>query len=188
MTVVRERPILRTAVIGVSRVVSIVGILAMAAMVVHVTVDVVCRLFEITLPGTVAFVANYYMLFVTFLPLVVVERERSHIEVEVVAQTLAPGAQASLRLFAWTLTACVLGFLGWEASQEALRAHRASMFIIEQSIRFDTWIPYFALPVGYFLAAAVAASRVALVLVRLHEGIAPAVSRAEAYYAERANP
>lgn len=185
MTVVRERPILRTAVIGVSRVVSIVGILAMAAMVVHVTVDVVCRLFEITLPGTVAFVANYYMLFVTFLPLVVVERDRSHIEVEVIAQNLPDRVQALLRIFAWLLVAAVLGFLGWESAHEAMRAYRARMFIIEQSIRFDTWIPYFALPVGYFLAAAVAASRVVLALAGLRGGLVPAVRRAAGYFAER---
>ena len=147
---------LRSAVAGVSRAASIVGIAAMGLMVLHVTVDVACRLFGITLPGTVAFVANYYMLFVTFLPLVVVERDRSHIEVEVIAQHLPDRVQALLRILAWLLVAAVLGFLGWESAHEAMRAYRARMFIIEQSIRFDTWIPYFALPVGYFLAAVVA--------------------------------
>ena len=59
------------------------------------------------------------------------------------------------------------------------------MFIIEQSIRFDTWIPYFALPVGYFLAAAVAASRVVLALAGLRGGLVAAVRRASGYFAER---
>ncbi len=175
---------LRAAVIGVSRVVSVIGIVAMALMVVHITVDVVCRLFGIALPGTVAFVANYYMLFVTFLPLVVVERERKHIEVEVVAQNFSPRVQALLRLFAWILAASVLGFLGWEASHEAMRAYRARMFIVEQSIRFDTWIPYFVLPAGYILAAAVAVSRVALALLSLPRGVVPAVAHADGYFAE----
>lgn len=179
---------LRATVIGVSRVVSVIGVVAMALMVVHITVDVVLRFFGIALPGTVAFVANYYMLFVTFLPLVVVERERSHIEVEVVAQNFAPRVQALLRLFAWILAASVLGFLGWEASQEAMRAYRARMFIVEQSIRFDTWIPYFVLPAGYLLAAVVAVSRVALALLSLPHGVVPAIAHAEGYFAERARP
>jgi TRAP-type C4-dicarboxylate transport system permease small subunit len=180
---------LRATVNGVSRVVSMLGIIAMGTMVLHITVDVVCRsFFDIALPGTVAFVANYYMLFVTFLPLVVVERARSHIEVEVVAQNFPPRGQAALRLFAWILAAAVLGFLGWEAAHEAMRAYRARMFIIEQSIRFDTWLPYFALPVGYFLGSAVAASRVALALLGLRHGVVSAVRRADGYYAERTRP
>jgi TRAP-type C4-dicarboxylate transport system permease small subunit len=179
---------LRAAVIGVSRVISVIGVIAMALMVLHITVDVVCRFFDIALPGTVAFVANYYMLFVAFLPLVVVERERSHIEVEVVAQNFSPRVQALLRLFAWILAASLLGFLGWEASHEAMRAYRARMFIIEQSIRFDTWLPYFVLPAGYILAAAVAASRVALSLLSLPHGVVPAVAHAEGYFAERTRP
>jgi TRAP-type C4-dicarboxylate transport system permease small subunit len=185
MTDAGARRWLRSAVAGVSRAASIVGIAAMGLMVLHVTVDVACRLFGITLPGTVAFVANYYMLFVTFLPLVVVERDRSHIEVEVIAQNLPGRVQALLRIFAWLLVAAVLGFLGWESAHEAMRAYRARMFIIEQSIRFDTWIPYFALPVGYFLAAAVAASRVVLALAGLRGGLVTAVRRASGYFAER---
>jgi TRAP-type C4-dicarboxylate transport system permease small subunit len=175
---------LRETVIGVSRIASMIGVIVMGVMVLHITVDVVCRFFDIALPGTVAFVANYYMLFVTFLPLVVAERERSHIEVEVVAQNFRPRIQALLRLFAWILAAALLGFLGWESAHEAMRAYRARMFIIEQSIRFDTWIPYFVLPVGYLLAAAVAASRVALALLSLPRGIVPAVTHADEYFAE----
>jgi TRAP-type C4-dicarboxylate transport system permease small subunit len=179
---------LRSTVIAVSRVASIIGIVAMGVMVLHITVDVIFRLFDVALPGTVAFVANYYMLFVTFLPLVVVERECSHIEVEVVAQNLPQRIQSLLRLFAWLLGAAVLAFLGWESAHEAVRAYRARMFIIEQSIRFDTWIPYFVLPGGYFLASAVAVSRIALTLLSLRRGVVTAVARAERYFAENTLP
>lgn len=175
---------LRAAVIGTSRVASVIGVIAMAVMVLHITVDVALRLFGIALPGTVAFVANYYMLFVTFLPLVIVERERTHIEVEVIAQNFSVWMQALLRLFAWILVASVLAFLGWEASHEALRAYRARMFIIEQSVRIETWIPYFTLPVGYFLAAAVASLRVAIAAASLSQGLGPAVARAERYFSD----
>jgi TRAP-type C4-dicarboxylate transport system permease small subunit len=158
----------------------------MGLMVLHITVDVVCRFFDVALPGTVAFVANYYMVFVTFLPLVIVERAGAHIEVgEVITEHFPPRLQALLRLFVWILVASLFAFLAWEAWQEAMRAYRARMFIIEQSIRFDTWMPYFVLPAGYFLAAVVAASRVVLALLSLRHGIVPAVTHAEQYFAER---
>ena len=177
---------LRATVIGVSRVASVIGVIAMGLMVLHITVDVVCRFFGITLPGTVAFVANYYMVFVTFLPLVIVERDGSHIEVgEVITQHFPPRVQALLRLFVWILAASLIGYLGWEASHEAMRAYRARMFIIEQSIRIETWLPYFMLPAGYFLAAMVAASRIALALVSLPRGVVPAVAHADRYFAGR---
>ena len=175
---------LRTAVIGISRAATVIGIIAMALMVLHITVDVALRLFGIALPGTVAFVANYYMLFVTFLPLVVVERQRAHIDVEVVAQHFPAPLQALLRILAWILVAAVLAFLGWESSHEAMRAYRARMFIIEQSVRIETWIPYFTLPAGYFLAAAVAVLRIAVTAASLAEGLASAVRRAEQYFAD----
>jgi TRAP-type C4-dicarboxylate transport system permease small subunit len=182
----RSNSPLRVGVIGVSRVASAIGVIMMGLMVLHITVDVVCRFFDIALPGTVAFVANYYMVFVTFLPLVVVERAGAHIEVgEVITTHFPPRVQALLRLFVWILAASLFGFLAWEALQEAMRAYRARMFIIEQSIRFDTWLPYFVLPTGYFLAAVVSASRVALALLSLPRGVVPAVVHAEHYFAER---
>lgn len=179
--------LLRAVVARVSRVASVLGIAAMTVMVLHVTVDVVLRLFGIALPGTVAFVANYYMLFVTFLPLVVVERERSHIDVEVVAQNFSAWTQALLRVLAWLLAATVLAFLGWESSHEAMRAFRARMFIIEQGVRIDTWIPYFTLPAGYFLGAAVAVLRVVVTATSLSRGLASAVARAERYFSDGAS-
>jgi len=186
MAVRRSRDPLRAGVIGVSRVAMAIGVGMMGLMVLHITVDVVCRFFDVALPGTVAFVANYYMVFVTFLPLVIVERAGAHIEVgEVITEHFPPRLQALLRLFVWILVASLFAFLAWEAWQEAMRAYRARMFIIEQSIRFDTWMPYFVLPAGYFLAAVVAASRVVLALLSLRHGIVPAVAHAEQYFAER---
>ena len=178
---------LRAAVVGVSRAASVIGMIAMGVMVVHITVDVALRLFGVALPGTVAFVANYYMLFVTFLPLVAVERQRSHIEVEVVAQSFPATTQALLRFCGWILVTAVLAFLGWESLHEAMRAWRARMFIIEQGARIETWIPYFTLPLGYFLAAAVAALRVALTAASISQGLVFAVARAERYFSDEAS-
>jgi TRAP-type C4-dicarboxylate transport system permease small subunit len=186
MTQSSSAGVLRAAVRRIARIASAIGVLAMALMVLHITIDVACRLFGIALPGTVAAVANYYMPFVTFLPLVIVEREGAHIEVgDVITRKFSPLIAAILRLLVWTLVAALLAFLGWESWQEAMRAYRARMFIIEQSIRIEVWLPYFVLPVGYLLGALVAGSRVMLMLVSLWEGAPAAAARAEGFFGER---
>jgi TRAP-type C4-dicarboxylate transport system permease small subunit len=180
----RRGPLLRTLVDAFSRAVSFIGVAVMAVMVLHITVDVVARYFlHIALPGTIAFVSNYYMVAVTFVPLVIAEQMRRHIEVEVLAQKLPESLQCVLRVLAWLIAVGIFTLLGWQSSHEAMRAMRTEMFIVEQGIRIDTWISYFMLPVGFFTAALVAASRVLIAL--LYRGsFAHRVRYAEAYYGE----
>jgi TRAP-type C4-dicarboxylate transport system permease small subunit len=177
--------LLRKSVIAFSHAMSLVGMGAMGLMVLHITLDVAARyLTGRPLPGTIAFVANYYMVAVTFLPLVVAERERKHIEVEVLAQKLPPRVRSVLRLACWMVTAAVFLLLGWQSAIEAGRAWRNGMFMLEQSVRIDIWISYFMLPVGFFSAAAVALSRSLIALPGAGEGVVGAVARAEGYFAE----
>jgi TRAP-type C4-dicarboxylate transport system permease small subunit len=181
----RRGTLLRSVVTAFSRAVSFIGVAVMGVMVLHITVDVVARyFFHLALPGTIAFVSNYYMVAITFLPLVIAEQMRQHIEVEVVAQKLPEALQCALRLLVWIIAIGVFGLLGWESSKEAMRAWRAEMFIVEHSVRIDTWISYFMLPVGFFAAALVAGSR--LVIALLHPGrLTRKVRYAEAFYDAR---
>lgn len=182
----RRGILLRTVVTVFSRAVSFIGVAVMGVMVLHITVDVVARyFFHLALPGTIAFVSNYYMVAVTFLPLVIAEQMRQHIEVEVVAQKLPERLQCALRVLVWLIALGIFLLLGWESSHEAMRAWRAEMFIVEHSVRIDTWISYFMLPVGFFSAALVAGSR--LLIALLHRGeFTRKVRYAEAFYAEDA--
>ncbi|TAK87429.1 MAG: TRAP transporter small permease [Betaproteobacteria bacterium] len=180
----RRGTLLRTAVSAFARAVSFIGVAVMGLMVLHITVDVVARyFFHLSLPGTIAFVSNYYMVAATFLPLVIAEQMRQHIEVEVVAQKLPEALQCALRMLAWLIAVGVFVLLGWESSHEALRAWRTQMFIVEYGVRIDTWISYFMLPVGFFAAALVAASRIVIAL--LHRGgFTRKVRYAAAFYGE----
>jgi TRAP-type C4-dicarboxylate transport system permease small subunit len=173
----------RTAVVRFSRAISLLGTAVMGLMVLHITADVVSRyLFYFPLPGTISFIANYYMVAVTFLPLVVAERERQHIEVEIAAQKLPPVAQSVLRLAGWAITVGVFALLGWVSAEEAVRAFDKRMFIIEQSQRIEIWISYFMLPIGYFSSAIVAAGRAVIAVAHLSLGLQRAVEFAETYF------
>jgi TRAP-type C4-dicarboxylate transport system permease small subunit len=154
----------------------------LAALVVHITVDVLARvLIGQSLPGTIAFVSNYYMIAIIFLPLVVAERELKHIDVEVVTQTLPTALQAILRLFAWLLTAGAFMLLGYESLSNAIHAYKVGIFIVEQGYRIPTWISYFMLPLGYFSAAGVALTRIGTALVNLKTGMITSVKHAETF-------
>lgn len=184
----RRGSLLRTVVTAFSRAVSFIGVAVMGVMVLHITVDVVARyFFDLALPGTIAFVSNYYMVAVTFLPLVIAEQMRQHIEVEVLAQKLPEALQCALRVLVWLIALGIFTLLGWESSREAMRAWRTEMFIVEHSVRIDTWISYFMLPAGFFAAALVAGSR--LVIALLHPGrFTRKVRYAEAFYGEEEKP
>ncbi|MCL4744138.1 MAG: TRAP transporter small permease [Burkholderiaceae bacterium] len=179
--------LLRRVVVVFSRAVSLLGLFVMGLMVLHIAVDVVARFFlGRQLPATIAFVANYYMVAVTFLPLVVAERERKHIEVEVLAQRLPQRMQSVLRLATWALSVAVFSLLGWESAIEAARAYEVRMFMIEQSVRIETWISYFMLPIGFFSAAGVSLARMSIAVLRLPAGLNRAVDVAQDYFSERA--
>lgn len=180
---------LYAAVDRAAAVTSFLGMAIIGVMVLHITLDVTVRLLVgHSLPGTIAFVSNYYMIGATFLPLMLTERERKHIEVEVLTGTLPGLAQAVLRVIAWAATAGLLLLLADQSLDHALHAYRRSMFIVEQGYRIKIWISYFLLPVGYGLAGAVALLRVAIALAGLGRGPVRAVARAETYFDRDAAP
>ena len=168
----------------ISNIVFFSGVIVMAIMALHITADVVARyVFKIALPGTIAFVQNYYMIAVTFLPLVIAEKERQHIEVEVVAERFSPPLQALLRLLAWIIASIVFLTLGWVSSSYAWEAYQTGTFIIEQNSRIETWMSYFMLPVGFLSSALISVSRVLIAGLGLFTGDAVnAVDVASRYF------
>lgn len=177
---------LYAAVDRAAAVTSVLGMAIIGVMVLHISVDVTVRLFAgHALPGTIAFVSNYYMIGATFLPLMLTERERKHIEVEVLTRTLPEGAQAALRVLAWAATAALFFVLAYQSWGHAMHAFRRGMFIVEQGYRIEIWISYFLLPIGYALTGAVAFLRIGVAAAGLGRGAARAVARAESYFDPR---
>lgn len=159
------------------------GVIVIGAMTLHITAEVVARyLFDAALPGTIAFVQNYYMIAVTFLPLVVAEINNQHIEVEVVTSQLPQTVQAVLRLMSWILVSVVFLVLAWVSSIQAWDAYEIRVFIVEQDAKIETWMSYFMLPIGFLSSALVCVSRVLIAFLGLADGVTKSVATAERFF------
>jgi len=135
-------------------VLSFIAGVAVVALMLHVTVDVLMRgLFKKPPTGTIIFVSNYYMVLVVCLPLALVEMQKSHISVDVVTGLLP--RKVRKHLYAWTLlvSASIFGLVAWASWQEAITQYNLGKFQIEGGIKFSTWYGYFAMPLGYGFGA-----------------------------------
>ncbi|MCA0043378.1 TRAP transporter small permease [Celeribacter litoreus] len=141
--------LLEKFVMGLSRLVTLIGALIIVLMMVHVTADVVSKfLFSKPLPGTITFVSSYYMVTVTFLCLCVVEARNAHIDVELIAQHLPKRIQKILTAFALVIGLGVFGTLTWKSSSVAYDKFEVGAFETEQRVKVITWPSYFLVPIG----------------------------------------
>lgn len=107
---------------GVSRFLVGVSSVLVAAMMAHVTVDVLCRfILGFPLVGTLEAVAYYYMVAAVFIGLPIVTRERGHIHVELFTQWMSPRAQGYLNGTVMLLTSGFLGLLTYASIVVAVR-------------------------------------------------------------------
>lgn len=126
-----------------------VGAVAVAAMMIHVSLDVTLKyLFNSPIPATIVIVSQYYMLFVAFLPLALAEQRDSHISVEILATRLPWRVQHHLQGASFLFACIVYGMLTYIALFNARREFEAGSFLIEQKVKIDVWPAYFILPTG----------------------------------------
>lgn len=128
--------------------------LAIALTMVQVTLDVLGKyLFSSPLPTTTIAVANYYMVFVTFLPLAFVERTDGHISVEVLTELMPECFKR--HLYGWThlLTAAVSALLGYATWLESMKMFHSDSFQIEFGTKIIIWPAAFTAPLGFWLFA-----------------------------------
>lgn len=150
---------------GMTTVTAYVAGACIVLMMIHIAIDVVMRAFlNLPLTGTIAFVANYYMVFLVCLPLAFVERQDGHITVDVATSNL-PAAWRK-HLYGWTFlfTAAVFGVSAYATWIEAMSKYRIGAFLIEKDLAISIWVGYFALPLGYALLCLYLVLRFALYL------------------------
>ncbi|WP_189682170.1 TRAP transporter small permease [Seohaeicola zhoushanensis] len=141
-----------TLVTRINRFTTVLGGLAIALMMLHITADVAGRyLFNTSLPGTITIVSNYYMVVAVFLPLALAEEEDAHISVEVFTAGLGETGQriiAIITLFV-SLAVCML-FTGktWE---EAIRQMESGAAVLQGNSTVTIWPSNFLLPIGFGL-------------------------------------
>jgi len=149
-------------------------------MIVHIVLDVISRyVFHLNLPGTIAFVSNYYMTVIIFLPLAISEVEGKHIEVEVLSQMLPPWGNAIIRILGWLIAAGVSALMLWATWLEALYSKELGRFIIEHGVRLPIWFSYYVLPVGFLAIASVYLTKLIVALTNVTHGMDYAVNRAD---------
>ncbi|MGI9572660.1 TRAP transporter small permease [Alloalcanivorax xenomutans] len=134
---------------GVTDMTTLVGGLAIALMMIHISLDVLLRyLFSTPIPGTITYVSNYYMIVAAFLPLAYAEKLGAHISVEVVSERLPQRLQFHLAHWLILLSAIILGFMTVKTGIEAVSRYQMGAALVEGGTSIIIWPGYFVLPIG----------------------------------------
>lgn len=143
-----------------------VATILVAAMLVHVVVDVTLKLLlNRPVPFTVEMVAHYYMVAVVFLPLPLVEFRNSGVSVDLFYRMMPAPSRRTLMLLSYVAQVFFFGVLAYQSWFDALDAMKARKFVYTEG-RLDIWPPAFFLPFGFFLAALVSLLRIGQVATR----------------------
>ncbi len=140
---------LERAATAVDRALLAVGCLFLAAMMLHITADVLLRAtLNASIIGTLETVSYYHMVLAVFLPLAYVERRNENIRVDLFAQMLPRRGQLALYVLACLIG---LGFFGALTYQSALDAWRSTLReeTIMSNFLFYIWPSRWALPLGF---------------------------------------
>lgn len=124
-------------------------------LMIHVNAEVVSRLLNYPLVGTIIFVCNYYMAFLVCLPLAFVERINGHITVEILTQTFPDSVQRHLYSLTYLLSAAVAFIVAWASWIEAVSKYKLGTFVMENDVPIPIWHGYFGVPLGYGLLSLV---------------------------------
>lgn len=146
-------PFLERAADRVSQGLALVGAVGIAAMLVHISVDVLSRnLFGRPIPATNEIVAGYYMVLIAFLPLAWVERNRGMVSVDLLEAAMSPRARLASDLFVALLATALYLVIAWVGWRAAMSRWHIGAFVDVLGYRLPIWPTYFLPPVGFFLA------------------------------------
>ncbi|MDR5902998.1 TRAP transporter small permease subunit [Halomonas icarae] len=134
---------------------ALIAALALGAMMLHVTADVIGKyFFNSPIPGTAEVVASYYMVTAVFLPLAWVEVSNGSIVVEVLYNLFPNIAKRLAEMLASAISALFYAGLAWLSLAPALHAWRIGE-VVEGTWRVVIWPTKFLLPLGLALAGIV---------------------------------
>jgi TRAP-type C4-dicarboxylate transport system permease small subunit len=163
------KTLLRTAA-TLNRALAFVGALAVVAMMLHITLDVVLRnLFRTSLNTAPEIVARYYMVGIAFLPLAWVEQRRDMISVELVDFAMTPLWRRISDLSVMLAAMVIYGLLAWATWPKAIKEAKAGALVELGTLKMPIWHSYFLPPVGFTLAAFACAVSLLVLLRPAHE-------------------
>jgi|SRR5690625_3435992 len=133
----------------VTNITTVVGALAIAFMMIHITVDVAARyLFDSPLPGTITIVSYYYMIIAAFVPLAFAEQKDAHISVEVVTELMPSVVQKHLAGWLLLFSMAIFSMLTVRTWGEALAKQRIGASVVQGDTSIIIWPAYYMLPIG----------------------------------------
>lgn len=139
---------------GLSVALAILGSLAVLALMLHVSLDVIMRnALNAPIPATYEIVTNYYMVAMAFIPLAWVERGKGMVQVELLEAVMNPAARRVSDAFVALISTLIYGALAWLTFKTALSNFSTGTFVMAQSLAVPTWPAFFFLPIGFALAA-----------------------------------
>lgn len=151
---------------------TVLGGLAIALMMLHVTWDVASRyLLNSPVPGTISVVTYYYMIVAAFIPLAFAEQKGAHVSVEVIAGLLPRAAQRQLHRLTLLLSTVIFALLAARTGQEAGVKRAVGTSVSQGSEVIITWPSYYLLPIGFGLIALVLLYKLVVDLTGAESGL-----------------
>ncbi|WP_226553782.1 TRAP transporter small permease [Celeribacter naphthalenivorans] len=145
------------AVDGLFNGLAMIAGLLLVVMMLHVSADVVMKLFfNNPIQGTLEVVSAYYMVIAVFLPLGLVEWTRSSITVDVFYGLFPVWLKVICVVFSLLSMVLIYGMLSYHTWGTAMTSFARKDFLMGgASLEIITWPPRFALPIGFAAASLV---------------------------------
>ncbi|MBN9887164.1 TRAP transporter small permease [Salipiger abyssi] len=146
--------VLSKALSYLEKLATFVGMACVVLMMLHVTADVAGRyFFGRPVPGTITVVASYYMVALSFMPLIVAERQNAHISVDLIFDRLPAWMRRGLTVLNHLFVATVLIFAAVRTWQVAVSKTNIGAAVEQGTTLIPVWQSYWLLPVGLGLMA-----------------------------------
>ncbi len=135
-------------------------VLCVCAMMLNVTADVFGRYaLGRPVPGTITIVSSYYMVALTFIPLIVAERRNAHIAVDILFVSFPSWLQRCLSALNYLLVTAVLSVLTMRSIEMALQKTGTGAVVEQGTTLIPIWQSYWLVPIGSSLMALVTLCR-----------------------------
>ena len=145
-------PVFNRAVQGIDRAILTLAAIMLVVMMLHISLDVLANLLlNSPIPLTSAFVTQYYMIAVAYLPLAAGELRGMHIRVNLIMDHLPPVLRRNIDHLMQLICMVVYGSLALQAWQLAMQKLAGGAFLMEQTTRVTTWPSYLIIPFGFAL-------------------------------------
>ncbi|MDF2368523.1 TRAP transporter small permease [Sneathiella sp.] len=128
---------------------SLLAGVALVFMLLQISVDVFSKyLFNTPLLWTMDVVASYMMVAIVFIPLAEVERENSHIRVELLTQGLSSLWHRIVIIFSTLISIFYFTLLTWQTWLDAVDKYKIGEYVMGEA-QVTVWPGRFFLPIGY---------------------------------------